>query len=709
MDARDTQAFDDCLKEALTLTREWMPRWLTQLQTALKDKESSTSQMSEKQGLIQARSALESHRDRIATDFLASAAEAVEQALPRSGGGPRRARSVSFDELELMGDDQVQETVELARVQQVVQMSVDEEQLALTALLSTAQGYELVNADANPLRAEIVVAALMKTLKGLPVEPAVRARWLQAGALALGSELRNMYLQLGMLLSQAGIEPAAYAVIQAPESRPVPNPNAKPGSNTGAAHARADADTEHEVLGSDALLTLDHLHQLLVGNLDQSGDAPSDQGASGSGNAMVRTLASEVVSLMLKRIASDERLLPPVREMLQEMKPALLQLARAEPRFFADRQNPARRMLDAITERSLAFTSEQDRGYGPFSGQVRNILKALKTPGPDISERLEQLLEDLNRSQAEAVAPAQVQARGLAVQTLVRVEQRNLLAERVAAEIRSRNDFEKSPGVVRRFLTSAWSQVIAQARLEVSETPSIKPADSPAFRYTELLPDLLWSSQLALASLNRPRLVKIIPTVLRTLREGLDSIEYPREQTEAFFQALMGLHEAAYKTQRNEPPVEDDPPSVQPEMDDEPWMQRTEARNSCLMEDVFLDSPLTSTQPAFLETRPMQRDWADLKVELAGQQASNLPVGTWVDIAQDGHAVRWQITWASPHGTLFLFTGANGRSLSMTKRGLDRLQEQNRLRVVADHGVVDEALDEVARQAWLNSAKTDGL
>jgi len=27
---------------------------------------------------------------------------------------------------------------------------------------------------------------------------------------------------------------------------------------------------------------------------------------------------------------------------------------------------------------------------------------------------------------------------------------------------------------------------------------------------------------------------------------------------------------------------------------------------------------------------------------------------------------------------------------------------------VADHGVVDEALDEVARQAWLNSAKAQG-
>ena len=92
MDARDTQAFDNCLKEALTLTREWMPRWLTQLQTAIQDRESTTSQMGEKQGLITARHALETHRDAIATGFLASMAESVEQAMPRSGNGPRWPR-----------------------------------------------------------------------------------------------------------------------------------------------------------------------------------------------------------------------------------------------------------------------------------------------------------------------------------------------------------------------------------------------------------------------------------------------------------------------------------------------------------------------------------------------------------------------------------------------------------------------------------------
>jgi hypothetical protein len=696
MDASDTQAFDACLRDALALTREWVPRWLDKLHAAIKDREFSASQLSEKQVLMQARTTLESHRDLVATRFLAAFAESMENALPHTGTGSRRSPTVSFDELELMGDDQVQETVELARVQQVVKMAVDEELVTLTALLNGAQGLAVVNPDANPLRSEVVVAALMKALKGLHVEAAVRSRWLQVGAMSLGEALREMYANLSRQMERAGVKPAGYVVTQTATSRTTPG-TAAPDA------AHPDSVPAHEMLGNDALLTLDHLHQLLVGNLDQGDDGPSDGGASGSGNAMVRTLASEVVTLMLKRIAADERLLAPVRSLLQDMKPALLQLARTEPRFFADKQNPARRLLDAIIARGLAFTSEQDPGFAAFSNQTRGVVRALLKPGADLAARFPAQLEEFQRSQAAAVGPAQVQARGLAVQTLVRVEQRNLLAERVATEMRGRNDFDKSPGVVRRFLTGPWSQVVAQARLESTDAA---PGESAAMRYTDILPDLLWSSQLALASLNRPRLVKVIPGVLRTLREGLDSIDYPREQAEAFFQALMGLHEAAYKTQRNEPPA-DEQPSIQPEMDDEPWMQRNEVRDTCFMEDSLPDAPPTTTQPAFLDTQPMQRDWADLKAEMAVQRTSELPVGTWVDILQDGQAMRWQLTWASPHGTLFLFTGGNGRSLSMTKRGLERLLEQRRLRVVADHGVVDEALDEVARQAWLNSAMAE--
>src|SRR5690606_22815739 len=318
-------------------------------------------------------------------------------------------------------------------------------------------------------------------------------------------------------------------------------------------------------------------------------------------------------------------------------------------------------------------------------------------------------LDRLRRSQDASVPRGEMEARGRAMQTLVRVEQRKLLAEKVAEEFRARPDYPKAPGPVRRFLTGVWALVVAKARIDESERPSLQSGDSDAKRYVDILTDLLWSSQLALASQNRPRLVKVIPPVLRTLREGLDAIDYPREKVEAFFQALMGLHEAAYKTQRSEraAPAPDeraaDGQARVPNADDaDRWMGHEEARGTNFYDGALPESP----QPQFQNTQPMQREWADIKAEITLRDASSLTVGSWFDLSQDGQELRVQLTWASPHGTLFLFGTASGRSMSMTRRGVDRLIEQGKLRVVADHSVVDEALDAVAEQALKNSGKT---
>lgn len=697
MNARAESPYDACLAEALAQSREWVPRWLGKLNEALQQREAAAPSLQEKQVFIQARTVLASHREIVAERFLSALGEMLNGARPAGGPGSgspspvaRKLQTLSFDDLELMDDQQVQETVDHARVQQVVKMAADDDLVALSARLSRAQGLDVVRVDANPLRPEEILSALMRALSTLHVDESVRSRWLNTGAVPLGHALQQFYQHLSGLLDAWGVQPAGYAVIQAPESRGVL-------ASAGSAR-RGDSVPAASLLGSDALLTLDHLHQLLVGNLDQSGTGVSDQGASGSGNAMVRTLAAEVVTLLLRRIAEDTRLLRPVREMIQDLRPALLQLARSDPRFFADRQNPARRLLDAITARSLAFTSEQDAGFAPFAELLRDTVQTLQAPGPHLPERFPEVLRRFNQAQAPAKEPA----RGLAVQTLVRVEQRNLLAERVAGELQARNDFARAPGVVRRFLTGPWAQVVAQARLQAAAGDADLPGDAAALRFMDILPDLLWSSQLVQASRNRPRLIKVIPQLLRTLREGLDSIDYPRPQSEAFFQALMGLHEAAYKTQHSElVSTTDSPPSCQMDLPAEPWMQATEARNSGFMDDLDID-----TQPAFQDTEPMASDWQALRAEPARDATQLLPVGTWVDLREEHNTVRCQLTWASPHGTLFLFSGAGGRSLSLTRRGLERLQGLGRLRVVADHGVVEEALDEVARLALQNSGRS---
>jgi hypothetical protein len=696
MSAAPESPFNACMAQAKAQARVWVPAWLEKLQSDLYQRETASGHGHEKHALLQARKLLNSHAELLATRIVDALSESLLRAeqgvLPHASHNAAPARqlqTLSFEDLELMDDVQVQETVDLARVQQLVKMAADEELAAFSARLSRAQGMDVVRVEANPLRPEEIVALLVRAMGTLNVEEAVRSRWLTVGAVSLGPALQNVYRTLGDLLESWGVEPAGYAVIQAPESR---------GVLVGTGERRSESVPAASLVGSDTLLTLDHLHQLLVGNLEHSGGVVSDQGASGSGNAMVRTLAAEVVTMLLRRIAEDQRLLPPVRNLIQELKLPLLQLARTDPRFFADRQNPARRLLDAMTLRSLAFSSEQDAGFETFAAAVRDIVQALQAPGPNLPHRFSAMLQRFNESHTQAPSPA----RGLAVQTLVRIEQRNLLARKVAGELEARNDFTRAPGVVRRFLSGPWAQVVAHARLEVPADGGELPGDAAALRFQGIVPDLLWSSQLALASRNRPRLIKIIPSLLRTLREGLDTIEFPRQQAEAFFQALMGLHEAAYKTQHTEfaglsDAAMDAMGGLALGHGTEPWMQSLEVRDSGFLEDHFLE-----TEPAYLETESRQSDLAPLN-----PAAGSIPLatGTWVDLREEDQTLRCQLSWASPHSTMFLFTTARGRSISLTRRGIDRLIERGRLRVVAGQGVVDEALDEVTRQAFRNSVK----
>lgn len=694
MNAHADPVFDACLKEALVLSADWVPRWLAALGNALQQKEASAVGATEQRSAGQARATLATYQQRVTEHFLTALSQSMGSAStgegdldPVTGKAPaRRLDTLSLDDLELMDHQQVQHTVELARIQQVVKMAVEDELVMLDARLSSARGLTVVSSKANPLHPEAIIGALIRALSMLHIDEEVRVQWLHLGALPLGQELRRFYRQLVDLLDRWGVQPAGYKVVQTPVGKP---------ADSGTSRAREDGLPMAAMTARNELLTLDHLHQLLVGNVARGANDATDPSQALEANGMVRSLAVEVVTLMLRRIADDHRLLKPVRDMLLRLKPVLLELARNDPRFFADRSNPARRLLDVLTERALAFKTEHDTGFQPYVQQLRQIVQDLQGPAGQLSQRIGELLARLVRTDPVTQAPA----RGLAMQTLVKVEQRNLLAERVAAEIQARNDFARAPGVVRRFLTGPWAQVVAQARILAQAGNSLTPGDAPALRYMDVLPDLLWSSQHELASLNRPRLVKIIPGLLRTLREGLESIDFPRAQADSFFQALMELQEPAYKPRRDEDDADARGGRHGLDLPDT-WVHPVEARDSGFMDDMFIES-----QPGFQDTEPMDPEWLRQRQAETAAKPRPLTVGTWVDLRDGNEDLRCQLTWASPHGTMFLFNAANGRSVSLTLRGLERLREMGRLTVVADHGLVDDALNEVTRQAFLNSGR----
>ncbi|MBV7427213.1 MULTISPECIES: DUF1631 family protein [unclassified Acidovorax] len=384
-------------------------------------------------------------------------------------------------------------------------------------------------------------------------------------------------------------------------------------------------------------------------------------------------MAIEVVGRMMENIAQDSRLLPQVQQAVKSLEPALKQLVRHDGRFFSDGTHPARRLLDELTQRSLAFTAESTPGFSRFmrllNGAVEHLTtNEIKDAGPfDTVLKALQSAWEAQEQKIKAHQEAQQKA-------LLHAEQREMLAEKIAADIRKLPDLENVPADVLDFAAGPWADVIALAQvLKADDSRDEDPGG-----YLALVPVLLWSSQPDLTRKEPDRLNEAIPGLLAKLRKGLKTVNYPAVQTSAFLQRLVGLHQSAFEKPAPAPVAA--APQAEPEPE--------------------ADAPPPAPQPAeAASSAPVPEDSAQAPVEAAPDPYADFVIGAWVELITNGRLVRTQLTWASPHGTLFLFTAPDASTQSMTRRMRDKLAAEGSLRVVPTLPATTRALDAVAAGA----------
>lgn len=423
---------------------------------------------------------------------------------------------------------------------------------------------------------------------------------------------------------------------------------------------------------------------------------------------VAQALSLEVVTLMVDNIASDPRLLEPVQELIRRLEPPLLRLALVDPRLFTNKQHPARVLLQEVTHHSLAYASVQSVGFADFERALEQAIAPLKQATIENAEPVEQVLAHL-RDQWNSLAQSNARSREEAMQVLRHAEQRNLLAEKLAQEIAAHKDASRVPQVVVDFLCGPWAQVVAQARLAGASN-----ADT-ADRYQALIAAMLWSAHPDLSRKDTEKLTRLVPPLLSALREGLETIRYPATKTSAFLEALMRLHQRAFRAGQK-PPKSPAPPAPSPAAvvrphwveDGDPWVAPEEARASNFIEladeSADVQAPLATADAR----RPgSEAGVAAQRADTAGPAAvDELPLGSWVELMVNAQWVRTQLTWTSPHGTLFLFTSATGTAQSMTRRSRDKLLAAGQLRAVSGAPLVDGALNAVAQMAMRNSVNT---
>lgn len=423
---------------------------------------------------------------------------------------------------------------------------------------------------------------------------------------------------------------------------------------------------------------------------------------------IAQALSLEVVTLMVENMARDPRLLEPVQAFIRSMEPPLLRLALADPRFFSDKQHPARQLLHDVTHQSFAYESPQSSGFQAFIDEVRQAVAPLAEAPIDGAEPFEYALGMLRMSWGRA-AQEHAKSSQQAVEVLKGAEARNLLAEKIAREIDAHPDSPQVPEVVINFLCGPWAQVVAQARIQGGA------GSVTADKYQALISALLWSAHPELARKSVSKLTRLVPRLITTLREGLDTIQYPTIKTSAFLEALMGIHQLAFRGQEQSVVPPADPAAAsklraQFVEQGDPWIAPEEAKSSNFV-DLSMDiQPSSTTGVAVAASKPADQsaptaadDTPEASAASAPAFVDELPLGSWIELQVNGEWVRTQLTWASPHGTLFLFTSAFGTTQSMTRRTRDKLVASGNLRWISDHPVVESALDAVARAALQNS------
>lgn len=662
------------------------------------------------------------------TDLLCSQAVAVKKTFLvqlrlgiYSSGSQDYAEQplVRFDDLQLLDSQQIDANIEFAMAQQEVFRCVDDVLPTLNALVSNLLGWITVQPQLNPLKPEAFVRALQACLVQFAPDEQARTALITPAAGLLGVGLNQLYREVCDWLLSQGVEPAT--------------PVGSPLGGTGALRSQGPESSV-----ARTLVTLDKLRKLLSGEFQSAGSATAGkpdflhtvpasyvaledlkliepmmkrlaQRASQSVQAATRTqepgeplvreptqsrqlgaqLGQEVVRMMLDNLMKDERLLPQVRELIKTLEPVLMALAQSDPRFFSERQHPARQFLDRLTNRSLGYTSGHDAGFLRFLQSLEKAVGNL-TGGPADAPVFAQVLRELEAGWAgeESVQRQQHQE---AARALLHAEQRNLLAQRLADDFQERLKDREIPELVAGFLRGPWAQVVAQSQLSCADG-SADPGG-----YLALVDELLWSVELRLAQRNRPRLMQLVPNLLGKLRQGLQLIQYPQERIAVFFDALISLHEQVFEGHRAQPAAAS---SAQTSESIGAVSQQVGAPEAC--------EPLDSAAFWVADDEALESGYLPQDSEPAIEavpspwSVGDLNIGVWVELMVQGVWLRAQLSWASPHRTLFMFISGAGMAHSMSRRTMERLRREGLIRVVSDGHLVDHALDGVAQTALQN-------
>jgi hypothetical protein len=630
--------------------------------------------------------------------------------------------------LELMDESRVEEDIEISRAAQLIDGSAEWELRELQTFTSTLIGQLHVTAESNPLRPLVYAGALWQAACAVASAPAQRTTLLRVSAGVMAGLLKMAWAAACTRLEAQGVEPGIYRTVlltpgstgagQAP-AVDVTRPGALGGLRASMPVGAADLSPPalHATVADPAFeQALQRLEELVrawpteAASTISPGLTPRASGlpvkarpgaglsrrlgehrgalAAHVGGAHHRQIV-ELVLRMFETMASDEQLPAQFRPLIARMQVPALRLALSDPALMESHDHPLWQLLDCIGQASAGYSQAGDpraSGLRLFCEAVIDEITHATAPDTALMRRnlvrvqgyLSELLQrQLRESQVTALALGQAERRDALEQKLTQ-----RLSEQVAPV--------RTTPSIRRFITGPWAKVLAEAMVRQGN------AAEPASSYLKTVDDLIWSLQLPDHPQSRQRLLGLLPGMLSQLRAGMASIGLPAPEQQCVLDELMSIHTEALRPGGR---GSGHAPSSQE------ILQR-------MRDEVIPEAP---TQRPFGDSVIDLQSMDTVPAELLGESTGAAPapalqdIDTWqggerMRLFLQGRWMRLQLLWRSERGGFFLFAGETpGRTHSVTRRAIDRLNAAGLVLPLEPAALVQRAVDTLTRQLSLSA------
>ncbi len=379
----------------------------------------------------------------------------------------------------------------------------------------------------------------------------------------------------------------------------------------------------------------------------------------------------EIVALLFQSLLTEEKIPATVRVWFARLQMPVLRVAVGEPDFFATMDHPARRLIDRMGACVMGFDVGTRAAGDALDKEIKRVVQVVEAY-PDTGRRVfqtvltefERFLEHYFKNENEATRKG--------VSLAQQIEQRETLAIQYMIELRKMlNEVPVQEGI-RNFLFRVWADVLATVALKSG-------SGSEATKLMKrCATDLIWSAGAKISREERAAVIRRLPPLLKTLREGMAEAGIQADKQDEHIKALNNSLAAAFTAKAAAIPAE--------RLDE--LMRRLEDLEKMLpdAEDLEIDESLVLDLSGHESTElQIVMEGGSMPTPAMLAWARELQVGGWYMLEHNGRIETVQLAWQGLGKQLCLFVSEQGRGT---------LFQQQRLASFLQAGLLVPAQDE---------------